>query len=68
MGQGCNLPLVGQLQQKQWYVQVGSFQNPHVAGDTLRRVAPGYSVGVLPEASGQKGGLYKVFVGPLKRR
>jgi len=60
-----NLPLISQLQRQSWYVQVGSYQSPRVAGDTLRRVTPGYQVAVLPESSrGQ--GLYKVFVGPLR--
>jgi len=60
-----HLPLIGKLQGKLWYIQVGSFTNPKTAGDAIRTVQPGYPVSVLPEAKSNKG-IYKVFVGPLK--
>ncbi len=60
-----NLPLVKDLQEDFYYLQVGAFANPRNAKNILDSLAPGYPTAVYPLEREASDTIYRVFVGPL---
>ena len=60
------LPLVDELTDNRFYLQVGAYSNPATAQVTVDALGATYPMAVLP-LDGSRGPVYRVLVGPLEQ-